>query len=348
MHLCRTARENGLARVLYLFFGAIAKHSTGEFYCPLSWIHERFGDRRGGPVISGRYEYSNPLNRNSNLWRALSVLVDQKIIRLDEVVGNPEFPDKVILRGSFAAASSFPRIPDVEPDRQQVLIAIDKATGEIIHPETLDPIRRLGGNLPSDKKVDVDRESEQKNEELVERESTVIAKETVKISDGNIESKETRLLKILRPIIRVNRGVEEKAIKSGGWGEAEIVRLYLVALYQQSVGTVPKPGAWAAQILRDGWSADWEQQKLKNNIDIRTVREWASSPSGPLYNSDLPSSFNAPVHDQPLDPKLSEQGAVLFDTQKDDHAARGGTIEDRKKRSQQFAEKIRGIKAENV
>ena len=148
VHLCRTARQNGLARVLYLFFGAITDHRTGEFRCPLSWIQQRYADRRGGP--GGSYTYTNPLHPHGRLWTALQVLTEQKVLRLHEVLGNPNTPDKVLLRGSFAAASTFPRIPDIEPDRQQVLIAIDKATGEMLNPETLEPIRRLDGKTPEE------------------------------------------------------------------------------------------------------------------------------------------------------------------------------------------------------
>lgn len=143
VHLCRTARHNGLARVLYLFFGAITDHRTGEFKCPLSWIQQRYADRRSGP--GGRYTFTNPLHPHGRLWEALQVLTEHKVLRLHEVLGNPNTPEKVLIRGSFAAAKSFPRIPDVEPDRQQVLIAIDKATGEMLNPETLEPIRRLEG-----------------------------------------------------------------------------------------------------------------------------------------------------------------------------------------------------------
>lgn len=272
VHLCRNARQNGLARVLYLFFGAITDHRTGEFRCPLSWLQQRYADRRGGP--GGSYTYSNPLHPNGRLWAALQVLTEHKVLRLHEVLGDPGSPDKVLIRGSFAAASSFPRIPDIEPDRQQVLIAIDKATGEMLNPETLEPIRRLDGKT---------------SEELATAEPDTSRAPPQAPSDGppphttSAPPAAVTALARLRPRIRVNRHVEAAALTTGGWSETEIARLYLVALYRQSIGEVPKPAAWAAAILRSGWSQDWEQAQLREVIDMQAVRAWANGVGGPLH-----------------------------------------------------------------
>ena len=267
-----------MARVLYLFFGAITDHRTGEFRCPLSWIQQRYADRRGGP--DGSYTYTNPLHQNGRLWTALKVLTEQKVLRLHEVLGNPNTPDKVLIRGSFAPSSSFPRIPDVEPDRQQVLIAIDKTTGEMLNPDTLEPIRRLDGKTPEEL-ADAERDAAAASpapapSAASEAADGAGAKSTLPTAAG---------LARLRPVIRVNRSVEAAAMAAGGWSEAEVARLYLVALYRHSLGEVPKPGGWAAQILRTGWSEDWDQANLRERIDMAAVRAWAYSPEGPLAPS---------------------------------------------------------------
>ena len=41
-------------------------------------------------------------------------------------------------------------------------------------------------------------------------------------------------------------------------------------------------GGWAAQILRSGWSSDWEQAAVREVIDMAAVRTWAYGPGGPL------------------------------------------------------------------
>lgn len=271
VHLCRTARLNGLARVLYLFLGGITDHRTGEFRCPLSWLQQRYADRRGGP--GGNYTYTNPLNPNGRLFAALQVLAEQKVLRLQEVLGNPNTPDKVLIRGSFAAASTFPLIPDIEPDRQQVLIAIDKATGEILNPATLEPIRRLAGKT-TEELEEADRESDPDPvEDEAEPEEEPVAEPA---------SAATAVLPRLRPLIRVNRAVETEAMTVGGWSEEEVARLYLVALYRHHLGEVPKPGGWAAQILRTGWKSDWDLAAVREAVDMVAVRAWAYGHGGPL------------------------------------------------------------------
>ena len=278
VHLCRSARQNGLARVLYLFLGAITDHRTGEFRCPLSWIQQRFADRRGGP--GGSYTYTNPLHPNGRLWTALQVLTEQKVLRLHEVLGNPNTPEKVLIRGSFAAASTFPRIPDIEPDRQQVLIAIDKFTGEMLNPDTLEPIRRLDGKT-QEELADSVRGSAPETPAVAEPETPPVSGSATAAANTP-----AAILPRLRPIIRVNRDVEAQAIATGGWSEAELARLYLVALYRQHLGEVPKPGGWAAQILRTGWSADWDQTALRKIVDMAAVRAWAYGAGGPLALPD--------------------------------------------------------------
>jgi hypothetical protein len=281
VHLCRAARQNGLARVLYLFLGAITDHRSGEFRCPLSWIQQRFADRRGGP--GGSYTYTNPLHHNGRLWAAFQVLTEQKVLRLHDVLGDPRTPEKVLLRGSFAAASTFPRIPDIEPDRQQVLIAIDKATGEMLNPETLEPIRRLEG-----------RTQEELADVAIGSGSPVVASspkgepapavtEPAGVPQDTASSQRPgEVLHRLRPYLRVNRDVEAGALATGGWSEAELARLYLVALYRHHQGEVAKPGGWAAQILRSGWSADWEIASLRKVMDMAAIRAWAYGRRGPL------------------------------------------------------------------
>jgi hypothetical protein len=281
VHLCRTARQNGLARVLYLFFGAITDHRTGEFRCPLSWIQQRFADRRGGP--GGSYTYTNPLHQNGRLWTALKVLTEQKVLRLHEVLGNPNTPEKVLIRGSFAAASTFPRIPDIEPDRQQVLIAIDKFTGEMLNPDTLEPIRRLDGKT-QEELADSIRGSAPETSAMGMSEAT--PSEALPKATTNTPA---AILPRLRPMIRVNRDVEATALATGGWSEAELARLYLVALYRHHHGEVPKPGGWAAQILRTGWSSDWDQTALRKSVDMAAIRAWAYGTTGPLAQPSAPA-----------------------------------------------------------
>ena len=281
VHLCRTARQNGLARVLYLFLGAITEHRTGEFRCPLSWIQQRFADRRGGP--GGAYTYTNPLHPNGRLWAAFKVLTDQKVLRLHEVLGNPNTPEKVLIRGSFAPASTFPRIPDIEPDRQQTLIAIDKFTGEMLNPETLEPIRRLDGKT-QEEIADAIRDVSQPKLAVAESDTSPAA------GPAPVEANTpAAILPRLRPIIRVKRDVEAEAFATGGWSEGEVARLYLVALYRQHLGEVPKPGGWAAEILRSGWSDEWDLSALRETVDMNAVRKWAYGSNGPL----------APLNDAP-------------------------------------------------
>jgi hypothetical protein len=270
--LAQKNREQGLARVIYLFLSSL-RQSDGTFQCPMHWITNRFADKRGGP--DGANKFANPLDDKSRFHKAWMALQETGVVRLNPLPA-VDLADlgRQVITGTLTAGDKFPEIPR-DQTGQQVFITLDKATGVAYsNAEAEAHVMESGPEAPGGKGP---AEAGPPLPQPKDEEKPVVPPQPERQQQDKFE----RLLKY----VPLGKSDLNQA-KADGWQQHHLNHLLYIALWLKHTGKIDSPMAFAKRELIDKRPDAYSKEAIKTNYPVVDISSWLKGPEGPLRASD--------------------------------------------------------------
>jgi hypothetical protein len=270
--LAQKNREQGLARVIYLFLSSL-RQSDGTFQCPMHWITNRFADKRGGP--DGANKFANPLDGKSRFYKAWMALQETGVVKL-----NPLPPvdladlGRQVITGMLTAGDKFPEIPR-DQTGQQVFITLDKTTGIAYSSGDAEAqVMTSGSEVMGDPQPAAPLPPPR--HPLGEEKPA-----TPPPSERQQPDKFDRLLRY----VPLGKSDLNQA-KADGWQQHHLNHLLYIALWLKHCGKIDSPMAFARRELVDKRPDAYSKEAIKTNYPVGQISAWLKSPDGPLRAND--------------------------------------------------------------